>query len=119
MHPPYNPGKADGDIDISASRLHMELKFSGMVKETCIFNLNIKVIHAVKSSHSQKQKNFHQGGPHVSTYSICNLVITGPPSTFEKHLFAKTTHRMDCNGFSIVHSIMCDVIASAMLIERS
>ncbi len=52
MHPLYNPGKANGDIDFSASRLHIKLKFSGMVKETCIFNSNIKVIQAVKSSHS-------------------------------------------------------------------
>ncbi len=74
MRPPYNPGKADGDIDISASRLHIKLNFSGMVKESCIFNLNIKVIQAVKSSHSQKQKTFHQGGPHVSTYSSTTYI---------------------------------------------
>ncbi len=73
MRPPYNPGKADGDISISASRLHMKLKFSGMVKETRIFNLNIKVIQAIKSSHNQKQKTFHQGGPHASTYSSHRL----------------------------------------------
>ncbi len=59
MRPLCNSGKADGDIDISASRLHIKLKFSGMVKETCIFNSNIKVIRAVKSSHSQKQKTIH------------------------------------------------------------
>ena len=58
MRPPYNPGKADGDIDISASRLHVKLKFSGMVEETCIFNANIKVIQAVKSTQAALNK-FH------------------------------------------------------------
>ena len=80
MRPPYNPGKADRDIDISASRLHIKLKFSWMVKETCIFNSIVKVIQAVKSSHSQKKKTFHQGGPHASTYST---PFFGNPWTME------------------------------------
>ncbi len=32
-------------------------------------------VQVVKSSHNQKQKTFHQGGPHASTYSNCILCI--------------------------------------------
>ncbi len=54
MRPPCNPGMADGELDISASRLQIKLKFSGTIKETCISNSDMKVIQAVKSSLSQK-----------------------------------------------------------------
>ena len=69
MRPPCNPGLADGEVNISASRLQIKLKFSGTIMETCIFNSSMNVIEAVKSSLSQKRKTFHKGGPHVSTYS--------------------------------------------------
>ncbi len=38
MRPPCNPGMADGEEDISASRFQIKLIISGTIKETCIFN---------------------------------------------------------------------------------
>ena len=34
MRPPFNPGMVDGEVNISASRLQIKLKLSGMIKET-------------------------------------------------------------------------------------
>ena len=82
MRPPCNTGMADGEVDISASSLQIKLIFWGTIKETCIFNSNIKVIQAVKSTLSQKWKTFNQGGPHVSTYSSVLGVHVWPTSPY-------------------------------------